>query len=103
MSALNRYKWPIITLIVTIVVLTLMIAIGLPLGLISSEPDGLERVVIDSKGESWLEGLSSPWKPILGWIQSEYVAGILGVVLTLVIMISVLYLIVYIKKKKRSA
>ena len=52
----ERYKWPIITIVVIIGVLMLMIAIGFTLGILSEDPDGLERALIDIRGEEWLEG-----------------------------------------------
>jgi uncharacterized membrane protein len=97
---LEKYKWPIITIFIIIVVLMVMIAIGFVIGILSEDPDGLERALIDAKGENWFEGLSSPWNPIFGWIDNEYIAGIIGIVLSVVIMTVVFYLIIYFKKKK---
>lgn len=78
----------------------IMVAIGFTLGILSEDPDGLERVLIDARGEEWLESLPSPWEPILGWIESDYVAGIIGVLLSVIIMVAVFYLIIYLKKKQ---
>lgn len=77
-----------------------MIAVGFTLGILSEAPDGLERALIDVKGESWLEGLSSVWNPILGWIDNDYIAGIIGVLLTVLIMMAVFTLISSHKKEE---
>ena len=98
----ERYKWPVISIIVIIAVLMLMIAIGFTLGILSEDPDGLERVLIDIRGEEWLEGLASPWDPILGWIDNDYVAGIVGILLTVVLIIAVFSIIAYISKRMKS-
>jgi len=97
---LNKYKWPIITVSTIIIVLILVIAIGYPLGILSENPDGLERVLIEYFGESWLENLNSPWNPILGWLENEYVAGIIGVIFAAIILSSTFYLIIFLKKRK---
>ena len=99
---LNKYKWPIITVSTIIIVLILVIAIGYPLGILSENPDGLERVLIDYFGESWFENLNSPWNPILGWIENEYIAGIIGVIIITVIMSSTFYIIIFLKKRKKE-
>jgi uncharacterized membrane protein len=95
----EKYKWPILTVVIIIVVLMVMIAIGFAIGILSEDPDGLERVLIDARGEEWLENLSSPWEPILGWIESDYVAGIIGILLSIILMCAVFYVIIYLKKK----
>jgi len=77
-----------------------MIAVGFTIGVLSEDPDGLERVLTDQKGESWLENLESPWVPILSWITSDYAAGIIGILITIVVMTSVFYLIIHYKKKE---
>ena len=102
MVEINRYKWPLITVVVVIVALMFVIAVGFTIGFLSENPDGLERVLIDINGEEWLENLVSPWIPILSWISNEYVAGIIGIVLTIVIMIGVFYLITYLKKRNTT-
>ena len=99
---LNKYKWPIITVSAIIIILILVIAIGYPLGILSENPDGLERVLVDYFGEPWLENLNSPWNPILGWIENEYIAGIIGVIIATIIMSSTFYLIVFLKKRKKE-
>ncbi|MBA7516978.1 hypothetical protein ES705_09028 [subsurface metagenome] len=99
MVEISRYKWPLITVVVVIVALMFVIAVGFTLGFLSENPDGLERVLIDINGEEWLENLFSPWIPILSWVTNDYVAGIIGVVLSIAIMTGVFYLITYLKKK----
>jgi len=99
MVEFEKYKWPILTIVIIIVVLMVMIAIGFTIGILSDDPDGLERVLINSKGEEWVENLPSPWEPILGWIESDYVAGIVGILLSIILMCAVFYAIIYLKKK----
>lgn len=99
MVEISRYKWPLITVVVVIAALMFVIAVGFTLGFLSENPDGLERVLIDINGEEWLENLISPWIPILSWVTNDYVAGIIGVVLSIAIMTGVFYLITYLKKK----
>ena len=82
-------------------ILILMIAVGFTIGILSGAPDGLERVLIDQNGESWLENLVSPWIPILSWITNDYGAAILGIILSIFVMTSVFYLIIQKKKKNR--
>lgn len=96
----SKYKWPLITIIIITVVLMFSIAVGFTIGFLSENPDGLERVIIDFNGEEWLENLFSPWNPILGWISNEYIAGILGIILSVAIIIGFFYLIIYSKKVK---
>ena len=100
MVNIGRYKWPIISIIVIIAVLLIMIAVGFTIGVLSKDPDGLERVVMDQKGESWLEHLESPWVPIFSWITSDYAAGIIGILISIAIMTSIFYLIIHYKKKE---
>jgi hypothetical protein len=76
-----------------------MIFIGYPLGILTEDPDGLERVLIDQNGESWLEGLTSVWIPFLSWIENNYIAAIIGVLLSVIIIFSVFKLISYKKGK----
>ncbi len=99
MVDLEEYKWPIITIVILTVGLMLIIAVGFTIGILSEDPDGLERVIINIKGEEWLEGLPSAWDPILGGIESDYIAGIVGIILSVVLMTTVFYLIIYLKKK----
>ena len=99
MVEIEKYKWPILTIIFIIIGLLVMLTVGYTIGILSDDPDGLERALIDARGEKWLDGLSSPWKPILGWIENDYIAGILGILLSVIVMVSVFYLIVYLKKR----
>ena len=99
---LEQYKRPIIIIFVITIGLIVMIAVGFPLGILSQNPDGLERVLIDYNGESWLENLFSPWMPILAWIENDYIAGVIGIILTTTIIISVFYLITFLKRRKKE-
>ena len=81
----------------------LMLTIGFTIGLLSEDPDGLERTLIDVNGEHWLEGLPSPWDPIFGWIQNDYIAGLLGTILSIVLIMSVFELVFLLKKRKRNS
>jgi len=99
MTELKTYKWPILTIVIITVVLMVMLTVGFAIGILSEDPDGLERALIDAKGETWLESLPSPWMPILGGIESDYMAGIIGILLSVVLMIAIFYLIAYIKKR----
>jgi len=99
MVEISRYKWPLITVVVVVASLMFVLAVGFTIGFLSENPDGLERVLIDINGEEWLENLISPWIPILSWVTNDYVAGIIGVVLSIAIMTGVFYLITYLKKR----
>jgi hypothetical protein len=99
MVEISRYKWPLITVVVVVASLMFVLAVGFTIGFLSENPDGLERVLIDINGEEWLENLISPWVPILSWVTNDYVAGIIGIVLSIAIMTGVFYLITYLKKK----
>lgn len=98
MVEFDKYKWPIFTIIIIVVGLMIMITVGFTIGILSEDPDGLERVLIDARSEKWVEGLASPWEPILGWIESDYIAGIIGIILSIVLIMSAFYLIIYLKK-----
>ena len=100
MAENNRYKWPLITVLTVIAALMLVIAVGFTIGFLSENPDGLERVLIDYRGEEWLENLFSPWIPFLSWITNDYVAGILGVVLSIAVLMGTFYIITRLKKRK---
>lgn len=100
MAENNRYKWPLITVLTVIAALMLVIAVGFTIGFLSENPDGLERVLIDYRGEEWLEDLFSPWIPFLSWITNDYVAGILGVVLSIAVLMGTFYIITRLKKRK---
>lgn len=99
MVEISRYKWPLITVVVVVASLMFVLAVGFTIGFLSENPDGLERVLIDINGEEWLENLISPWTPILSWVTNDYVAGIIGIVLSIAIMTGVFYLITYLKKR----
>ncbi len=96
----SRYKWPLITVLTVIAALMLVIAVGFTIGFLSENPDGLERVLIDYYGEEWLENLFSPWIPFLSWITNDYVAGIVGIVLSITVLTGAFYLITRFKKRK---
>ena len=100
MAEKSRYKWPLITIIVIGAALMLVIAVGFTIGFLSENPDGLERVLLDYYGEEWLENLFSPWIPFLSWITNDYVAGILGIVLSIAVLMGTFYLITRLKKRK---
>ncbi|UCC18410.1 MAG: energy-coupling factor ABC transporter permease [Promethearchaeota archaeon] len=96
---ISRYKKPIISVLMVIGTLMLMIAVGFTIGILSNAPDGLERVLIDQNGESWLESLVSPFVPLFNWITNDYGAAIIGITLSVIVMASVFYLIIKYKKK----
>ena len=95
----SKYKRPITSVIIVIGGLMLMIAVGFTIGVLSDAPDGLERVLIDQNGESWLDNLVSPWEPLLSWIKSDYGAAIIGIAVSVILMISAFYLIIRFKRK----
>jgi len=96
---ISKYKRPIASILAVIATLIVMIAVGFTIGILSGAPDGLERVLIDQNGESWLDNLTSPWVPLLNWITSDYGAAILGIAITVLVMISIFYTIIRYKKK----
>ncbi|MFX0059934.1 MAG: energy-coupling factor ABC transporter permease [Candidatus Heimdallarchaeota archaeon] len=96
---IKKYKRPIISIFVVIGVLLLMISVGFTIGFLSNDPDGLERVLIDQNGESWLDNLVSPWIPLFSWITNDYGAAILGIVASVILMSSAFYLIIRYKKR----
>jgi cobalt/nickel transport system permease protein len=96
---ISKYKKPFTSVLAVIGILLFMIAVGFTIGILSDAPDGLERVLIDQNGESWLENLVSPWIPLLNWVTSEYGAAVLGIILTVVIMSSTFYFIIRYKRK----
>ena len=100
MSLIKRNKWPLITILIIVIALMSVIAVGFTIGFLSENPDGLERVLIDYYGEEWLENLFSPWIPFLSWITNDYVAGIVGVILSITVLMGTFYLITRLKKKK---
>ncbi|MFX1426197.1 MAG: energy-coupling factor ABC transporter permease [Promethearchaeota archaeon] len=99
---ISKYKKPLLSILAVMGTLILMIAVGFTIGILSSDPDGLERVLIDQNGESWLDNLTSPWIPFLSWISNDFGAAILGIVISILIMSSAFYLIIRNKKKNRK-
>ena len=102
MTSFEKYKWPIISIVTIIVVLMIMLAIGFTIGILSEDPDGLERTLIDARGEKWLEGLTSPWEPLLGGIENNYFSGIIGILLIFVVIVGAVTLIRFVKKKNKG-
>ena len=100
MGVTKKYKWPLITILTVVAALMIVIAVGFTIGFLSDNPDGLERVLIDYNGEEWLENLFSPWIPFLSWITNDYVAGIIGIVLSITVLTGTFYLITRLKKRK---
>ena len=94
------YKWSAIIIGIIIGVLMVMIAVGFTIGILSDNPDGLERALIDAHSEKWVENLPSPWTPILGWIGNAYIEGIVGIILSAVTIMVIFYIPFYIKKRK---
>ncbi|MBD3215442.1 MAG: hypothetical protein GF311_22725 [Candidatus Lokiarchaeota archaeon] len=96
MADWERYKWPVISIIIIFGVLSIMLSVGFTVGILSGDPDGLERVLEDS-------GVGEPesfWTPFLSFITNEYVAGLLGLLLAAIIIGGVFYLITYFKNKR---
>jgi hypothetical protein len=79
-----------------------MLTFGYTIGILSEAPDGLERSLMDARSESWLEELPAAWEPILSWISNDYVAGILGILLTLIIILGFFYGLRYIRTKTQE-
>ncbi|MFW9824591.1 MAG: hypothetical protein ACFFE4_16735 [Candidatus Thorarchaeota archaeon] len=102
MKNIRKYRWPIILSFLIIGILMFMISIGFTIGFLSDNPDGLERVLIDHYGEDWLDNLASPWTPLLSWITNDYFAGIIGVILTLGLIISLFNFLKHSKKQKEK-
>ena len=98
----EKYNRSLLYIVILIVILMVIIAIGFPLGFLSEDPDGLERVLIDSQGESWLENLEAFWYPILSWIENESVAGIIGILLTLIIALGIFNLVKFVRNRKTT-
>ncbi|MFX0042532.1 MAG: energy-coupling factor ABC transporter permease [Candidatus Hodarchaeota archaeon] len=96
---ISKYKKPIMSVLVVVGTLIVMITVGFTIGILSDDPDGLERVLIDYNGESWLENLVSPWIPLLSWITNNYGAAILGILLSIIVMSSTFYLIIRYKNR----
>ena len=99
----NAVKRSIILIGIIIGVLMVMLAIGFTIGFLSGDPDGLERSLIDARGEDWVEGLASPWEPIFGWIGNDYIVALLGISITVLLIIVFFELISYGTKKERQS
>ena len=100
MLSLKEHKKPLLSIFVIALALVVMIAVGFTIGILSNNPDGLERMLIDANGEEWLESLPVFLQPIFGWLENEYIIGILGMMLTVTIIVGTFYTIGYIKKKR---
>lgn len=100
MLSLKEHKKPLISIFVVAGALIVVIAVGFTIGFLSTNPDGLERMLIDANGEEWLESLPVFLQPIFGWLENEYIVGILGMALTVTIIVGTFYTIGYIKKKR---
>ena len=100
MTKFESYKWPMLTIVIITVVLMVMLTVGFTIGILSEDPDGLERALIDARGEKWLENLPTVWEPILGSIENDYVVGIVGILLSVVLMVAIFQIIAYTKKKE---
>lgn len=98
----ENYKRPIIIICLIIGVLMFMLTVGYALGILSSDPDGLEKTLIDNKGKEWLEGLPSVWAPIFGWIENDYIAGLIGLVLSVALITAVFFAISKMKKRNKD-
>ena len=100
MSFIKRNKWPLITILIIIITLMFALTVGFTIGFLSENPDGLERVLIDYYGEEWLDNLFSPWIPFLSWLNNDYIAGIVGIVLSVAVLMGTFYLFSHFKKRK---
>ncbi len=100
MGVIKRNKWPLITILIIITTLMFVLAVGFRIGFLSENPDGLERVLTDYYSEEWLENLFSPWIPFLSWLTNDYIAGIVGIVLSIVVLMGTFYLITRFKRSK---
>jgi hypothetical protein len=98
----KKHRGIFLTLILVVVILLVMIAIGYPLGILSESPDGLERVLIDHNGEPWLENLVSPWIPLLSWIENNYIAAIVGVCLSAIVIFAFFKIVSHYKKRQKG-
>ncbi len=102
----GKLKQSIITLGIITGVLMLALGLGFTIGILSNDPDGLERTLIDGngggeEGETLIEDLPSSWNPPLGNIPNEYLVGIIGIISSFVIMVVIFRGIVVLKKKKK--
>ena len=103
MVDLEKYRRPLLSILIIFVVLAVMITIGFTIGVLSNDPDGLERPLIDARGEEWIEGLSSPWEPIFGWIDNDYIVALIGISLTVLFIVAIFALIAFLAKQKRKS
>ena len=103
MVDLKKYKGPLLSILIIFIVLAVMITIGFTIGILSNDPDGLERALIDAQGEEWVEGLSSPWEPIFGWIDNDYIVALIGISLTVLFIVAIFMLISFLAKQKRKS
>ena len=99
----KKYKGPLLSILIIFIVLAVMITIGFTIGILSNDPDGLERALIDAQGEEWVEGLSSPWEPIFGWIDNDYIVALIGISLTVLFIVAIFMLISFLAKQKRKS
>jgi len=95
MNNFKQYRRAIFYIIIILGVLMLFLTFGFTLGVLSDNPDGLERVIIDNNGRSWLEDLPSVWTPLLSWIKSDIFTGIIGILISFIFLISVFYAIMH--------
>lgn len=79
-------------------VLMLMLVFGYEFGILSDDPDGLERTIIDTKADEYSSDRSRDAP--LGGINNDFIISIIGISLTFIIIIGVLYIFSYSKKKK---
>lgn len=96
LETIKRYKTPIITIIIVTAILLLMLSIGFTIGILSENPDGLEKTLEDL-------GVEEPepfFEALLGWINNEHVRAIVGIILIVSITSGVYYILVYVKKKR---
>lgn len=100
-------KKAIIIIVVISAILMVFVAVGFTIGILSEDPDGLERSLIDAwgggeEGEEEVEGLPTVFAP-LGFIENDYVAGIIGIALSVILMIGLFYGISKIMQRKKEA
>ena len=96
MLSLKESKKSIITIFVVIVGLLVIMAVGFTVGILSSDPDGLERVLIDAGVEEPAEIFT----PLLAWIENDFIIAILGIGMTAAIITATYYTLGYIKKRR---
>ena len=104
MLSKGKLKQPFVTLAILTGVLMLALSLGFTVGLLSNDPDGLEKTLIDGngggeEGETWIEDLPSFWNPPLEFIANDYIIGIIGIAFSFILMIGVFRLRILLKKK----